>query len=168
MQNDPDHQAKRTRLIRICGGFAIALTFAACVAVYLLPSRADLAAERRLLGKWGVWIEGSDMTLPTQRIVEWLPNGQTAHYSPTMEPWGTSTEDDNRSSDWRIRAGKLLVEMQAPQLQGGIANQECQLDWQNDNTLTMRTDVGNGTHVNVVYKRILPDTQQIKRSGRTM
>ena len=154
----PERPAKRIRLIRICGGFAIALASFVCVVGYLLPSTEDFAAEQRLLGKWAMWIEGSDMTLPTQRVVEWLPEGQTAHYSPTMEPWGNSTDLNDRSSNWRIRDGKLVIEMHAPELQDGTAREEVQLDWQDDDTLRMTTDVGNGTYVTVVYKRILSDS----------
>ena len=168
MQNTPQQHVKRIRLIRICGGCLIAVTVVVFLFGYILPSRADVAAEQRLLGKWAMWIEGSDMTLPTQRIVEWLPGGQTAHYSPTMEPWGTSFETEDRSSNWRIRKGELIVDLQAPELKGGTARQVGQLAWQSDDMLMMTTDVGDGKRVTVVYKRILSDASQTNESGRTM
>ena len=167
MQNAPERHVNRFRLIYIGGGCVIALAAVAFLIGYLLPSEADVAAEQRLLGKWAMWIEGSDMALPTQRIVEWLPNGQTAHYSPTMEPLGNSFEKDDRSSNWRIRNGKLIIDVQAQELKDGTARQVGQLDWQSDDVLRMTTDVGYGELVTVVYKRILSDTLQSSESGRT-
>lgn len=168
MQNAPERHVNRIRLIYICGGCAIALAAVTFLIGYLLPSGADVAAEQRLLGKWAMWIEGSDMALPTQRIVEWLPNGQTAHYSPTMEPWGNSFEKDDRSSNWRIRNGKLIIDVQAQELKGGTARQVGQLDWQSDDVLMMTTDVGDGKLVAVLYRRIPSDTPQSNEIGRTM
>ncbi len=168
MPNTPDRDEKRIRLIRKLFGFAIVIAFVACIVGYLSPTKADIAAEELLLGKWAVWIEGSDMTQPTQRIIEWLPDGQTAHYSPTMEPWGSSADANDRSSNWRIRNGKLIIEMHAPEIKDGMARQECQLDWQNKDTLKMTTDVGSEAPVTVVYKRVKPDAPQGIESGRTM
>ncbi|MCS7471276.1 hypothetical protein NZK35_31870 [Stieleria sp. ICT_E10.1] len=157
MQHSPEHDAKRRRLIRVSGGFAIAVAFTACVVGYLRPSKADIAAEQRLLGKWGMWIEGADQTLPTQRIVEWLPNGQAAHYSPTMEPWGNTSEMDDRSSDWRIRNGKLIIEMQAPETEDDPALEEYQLDWLDEDSYTLTIDAGSGKPTTVMYRRIESD-----------
>ena len=158
MQDSREHDAKRRRFNRVSGGFAIVIAFTACAVGYLRPSKADLVAEQRLLGKWGMWIEGADQTLPTQRIVQWLPNGQTAHYSPTMEPWGNTSEMDDRSSDWRIRNGKLIIEMRAPEIKGDPARAEYQLNWQDEDSYTLTIDAGNGTNTSVMYRRIVSET----------
>jgi hypothetical protein len=165
MQSSDDHNAKRRRLIRVVVGFAIVIAFTACVVGYLGPSKADVVAEQRLLGKWGMWVEGADQTLPSQRIVEWLPNGQAAHYSPTMEPWGNTSEMDDRSSDWHIRNGNLVIEMRAPEIKGDPARVEYPLNWQDEDTYTLTTEGGNGRHTTLIYKRIASEAQPSSVDG---
>lgn len=59
------------------------LAVTAAVSISLLrPSKADLDAESRLLGKWEVWYGKYDPTLPPDRIIEWIPDGASAHFSP--------------------------------------------------------------------------------------
>jgi hypothetical protein len=148
--------SNRSRLSCIYGGVAVVIALAVGMIWYMLPSREDLSAEKRLVGKWGIWKEGSDMSLPTERIIEWQPEGQVAHYSPWMEPLGNSTESSDRTSHWRIRNGKLIIESRVPELKDGLIREEVQLDWQDTDTLRAKIESGDGTNASVLYKRILP------------
>lgn len=120
----------------------------------LAPSRADIAMENRLLGKWEVRVVGSDSLLePPARIIEWLPDGQSADYSPDMELWGRTEDKTDSHFNWRVRNGTLITLMRTPETDGTVET-SFELDWQDANTLILSTQGPSGDSIDIQYRRV--------------
>mgnify|MGYP003381389982 CR=1 FL=1 len=153
-----------TRLRLLVARVSFLLLFVACPALvawwWLTPSPSDLAAEKRLLGKWELRGAESDPILePPVRIIEWLPNGQSAHYSPEMESRGRTDEKIDSYFDWRIRDGTLITRMRTPETRGTIA-QHFKLDWIDSDNLRLTLDSRDsidGKPFTMCYRRFAPD-----------
>lgn len=127
---------------------------AAVVFSLLRPSKADLAAETRLLGRWEVWYAKYNPTVPPDRIIEWMPDGGVAHYSPELEPWGDTSENPEMTSAWRIRKGKLITELRNPSAFRGTVRESTDLIWESDDAVVFHVTSASGQKAQLHYRRL--------------
>ena len=126
-------------------------------AAYLLLTRfsEDRATEKRLLGKWELRLDSSDpSTEPPIRIIEWLPNGQSADYSPEMELWGRTIDKQDSRFNWYILNGTLISSMRTPQTNGTSVT-KFELNWQDSNILILTTTGVSDDSTSVQYRRLV-------------
>lgn len=145
----------RVVLFRLCVSFGMLAVVAAIGFAIMRPSNADLDAEKRLIGKWEVWYVNYDPTVPPDRIIEWKPNGGTAHFSPELESWGDTDENEQLSSTWRIRQGKLITETRNPPVFRGTMRDSVDLFWESDDAVVFTATGVNGQKVQLHYHRLL-------------
>ncbi len=120
----------------------------------IAPSRADIAMEDRLLGKWEVRLAGSDPLLePPARIIEWLPDGQSADYSPDGELWGRTEDKTDSHFNWRVRNGTLISLIQTPKTNGTTVT-NFELNWRDSNNVMLTTQGPSGDDINIQYRRV--------------
>lgn len=138
----------------------ILLAVAGIISFYLVrPSQADLDAEKRLVGRWGIWLEKYDPSIPPGRIIEWKSDGHIMHYSPELEPLGDTAGNQDVSSAWRIRDDQLITETRNPRVFRGTMRESNELIWESDDAFVMLVRVASGRRAPVYYRRMVPANQ---------
>lgn len=115
---------------------------------YVSPSRQDIAFERQLIGKWGMWLAESEMNTPPQRVMEWLPGGTSEHYAPGFK---RSLPQPDLEQNWYVRNGILIYRFRTAKTRGTT---KTKLNWidQDNLRLTFNETIGNPT--TIYYRRL--------------
>ena len=145
---------KRILVLRLA--ILLAIFSISLYAAYLLLTRfsEDRATEKRLLGKWELRLDSSDpSTEPPIRIIEWLPNGQSADYSPEMELWGRTIDKQDSRFNWYILNGTLISSMRTPQTNGASVT-KFEMSWQDSNNVILTTTGNSEDSLNLRYRRV--------------
>jgi len=115
---------------------------------YALPSRQDLAFERQLIGKWGMWLAESDMNTPPQRVMEWLPGGKFDNYAPGFKH---SSPRPDLEENWYVRNGVVILSTTTSKSREIV---KFKLNWLNPDTLRLTFEEGEEKPTTVFYKRL--------------
>ena len=121
---------------------------------YASPSKTDVAFERQLIGKWGIWIVDSELNTVPERVIEWLPNGKSDSYSIGFE---RPIPNPELEEDWYIRNGTLISRFRTPETRKWLETRY-KLEWSDSDNLRLTFDRPDGNTSTIFYKRMDAET----------
>ncbi len=132
----------------------------ALIVWYASPSRQDLAFERQLVGKWGIWLAESDMNTPPERVIEWFSGGKSDDYSPGYE---RSLPQPDLWQNWYVRDGILISRLRSAEMRRTIET-KFRLDWINSDRIRLTFDGIDGNPETIYYGRLDTGSDKIVKT----
>lgn len=134
--------------------FVLLVNISVVMAILLLPTKADAVANVRLLGKWGIYLPASNIALPPERIIEFLPGGQQADYSSELELLGRTVDNQSLESNWFVHRGVFISTLRNPPVIKEPMNFRSPIAWIDEDNFVLAVPALDGTQTPIRYRRI--------------